>query len=192
LALERSSTGRACLNVTADERSLVGHWLDVRSPVARYVLRMEIRDAQPQERDALGALHRRSSYVWEEDRTRLEAHPDALGVPAAAIAERRVRVAVGSGGAILGFAVVAGGENGVSVLDDLFVEPDFMRQGIGRALVEDAAARARAGGASQMTVVAHERNFAFYESVGFVRSHATSTRFGPATTMRRGLTTRRP
>lgn len=73
------------------------------------------------------------------------------------------------------------------MIDDLFVEPAFMRRGIGRALVEDAAARAISVGAPEMTVVAHPRNFAFYESLGFVRSEATSTRFGPATTMRRRL-----
>jgi hypothetical protein len=41
-------------------------------------------------------VHRRSSYVWEEDRANLEAHPDALGVASEAIADDRGRVAVGS------------------------------------------------------------------------------------------------
>jgi GNAT superfamily N-acetyltransferase len=149
---------------------------------------VDIRDARPDERGTLTELHRRSSYVWEEDRAHLEAHPDALGVPAEAIDERRVRVAIGSDGSVLGFSVVAPGEDRVSVLDDLFVEPAFMRQGVGRALVEDAAARATSLGDLEMTVVAHPRNFAFYESVGFVRGEQTATRFGPATTMRRTLT----
>ena len=45
-----------------------------------------IRLATPSERVALGELHRRSSFVWEEDRANLEAHPDALGVAREAIA----------------------------------------------------------------------------------------------------------
>ena len=82
---------------------------------------------------------------------------------------------------------MADGPDGVCELDDLFVEPRLMRQGIGRALVEDAAARAVRAGSAAMTVVAHPRNFAFYESVGFVRGEPVATRFGPAVQLRRQL-----
>jgi GNAT superfamily N-acetyltransferase len=149
---------------------------------------MEIRDAQPEEQSTLSDLHRRSSYVWEEDRVYLDAHPDALGVAFQAIAERRVRVAVGPDGAIVGFSVLASGPAGVCVLDGLFVEPTLMRRGIGRALVEDAAERAASAGNREVTVVAHPRNFPFYENVGFVRGELTRTRFGPASRMRRPTT----
>jgi GNAT superfamily N-acetyltransferase len=144
-----------------------------------------IRYAEPAERGALGDLHRRSSYVWPEDRAMLEAHPDALGIAPEAIASRRVRVAVGEGGELLGFAVVADGGGDVCELDDLFVDPEAMRQGVGRALVEDAADTAFAGGYREMTVVAHPRKFPFYRSVGFVPGEAAQTRFGPAVRMRR-------
>jgi GNAT superfamily N-acetyltransferase len=147
----------------------------------------QIRTATAAEREALSELHRRSSYVWEGDRADLDAHPDALGVAAEAIAAGRVRVAVGTGGELIGFWVVADGPDGVCELDDLFVEPRLMRQGIGRALVEDAAARAVRAGSAAMTVVAHPRNFAFYESVGFVRGEPVATRFGPAAALRRQL-----
>jgi predicted N-acetyltransferase YhbS len=73
-------------------------------------------------------------------------------------------------------------------LDDLFVEPARMRQGIGRALVEDAVDRAAGAGYERMTVIAHPRNFPFYESVGFVPGESASTRFGPAVRMQRPLT----
>ena len=147
----------------------------------------EIRIAKPGERVALGELHRRSSYVWEEDRANLEAHPDALGVAHEAIAGGRVRVAVGQAGELLGFSVVADATAGVCELEDLFVDPDVMRQGIGRALVEDVAARATATGYREMTVVAHPRNFGFYASVGFVPGEQVNTRFGPAARLRRRL-----
>jgi GNAT superfamily N-acetyltransferase len=152
---------------------------------------MDIRDARPDERTALSELHHRSSYVWEADRVHLDAHPDALGVAREAIDAHRVRVATGREGAVVGFSVVATASKSVWRLEDLFVEPSFMRQGIGGALVEDAAARAAGAGALEMTVVSHSRNFAFYESVGFVCGEPTNTRFGPATTMRRQLTTGR-
>jgi GNAT superfamily N-acetyltransferase len=146
-----------------------------------------IRLATPSERLALDELHRRSSYVWEEDRANLEAHPDALGVAHEAIAANRVRVAVGPAGELLGFSVVADAAPGVCELEDLFVEPEYMRQGVGRALVEDAARRARPAGCHEMTVVAASHNFGFYGSVGFVPGEAVKTRFGPATRLRRGL-----
>jgi GNAT superfamily N-acetyltransferase len=147
----------------------------------------QIRSATAGEREALGELHRRSSYVWEGDRADLDAYPDALGVAGEAIAAGRVRVAVDAGGALLGFSVVAEGPDGDCELDDLFVEPRLMRRGIGRALVEDAAARALRAGSAAMTVIAHPRNFAFYESVGFVGGEPVATRFGPAVRLRRQL-----
>jgi GNAT superfamily N-acetyltransferase len=147
----------------------------------------QIRSATAGERGALGELHRRSSYVWEGDRADLDAYPDALGVAGEAIAAGRVRVAVDAGGALLGFSVVAEGPDGDCELDDLFVEPRLMRRGIGRALVEDAAARALRAGSAAMTVIAHPRNFAFYESVGFVGGEPVATRFGPAVRLRRQL-----
>ncbi len=147
----------------------------------------QIRDAVPSERDALGDLHRRSSHVWEEDRASLDAHPDALGIAELAIVEGRVRVAESASGEIVGFCVVVHAGGGVCELDDLFVDPAVMRRGIGRRLVEDAVARALAAGCHSMTVIAHPRTFGFYESVGFTPGESVSTRFGPATRLRRPL-----
>jgi predicted N-acetyltransferase YhbS len=62
-----------------------------------------------------------------------------------------------------------------------------LRQGVGRTLVEDAPAPAAAAGSQRMSVVAHPRNFPFYESVGFVPVEPAHTRFGPAVRMWRKL-----
>jgi GNAT superfamily N-acetyltransferase len=148
---------------------------------------LEIRDAAIAERETLGDLHRRSSYVWEEDRANLDAHPDALGVAEPAIAEGRVRVAVTATGDVVAFSVVAYPGGAVCELDDLFVDPTVMRTGIGRSLVADAVARAVAARCRTMTVIAHPRTFGFYESVGFTPGESVSTRFGPATLLRRPL-----
>lgn len=147
----------------------------------------KIRSAHLSDGPSLDLLHRRSSYVWEADRADLDAHPDALGVAPEAIVEGRVRVAIGQDGVLLGFSVVADAGNGVCELDDLFVGPEVMRMGVGRALVADAAARASSAGYGEMTVVSDERNFAFYGSVGFLGREPASTRFGPATRLRRPL-----
>jgi GNAT superfamily N-acetyltransferase len=146
-----------------------------------------IRFASLEEGEALDELHRRSSFVWEEDRANLEAHPGALGVPRERIASQGVRVAVGESGRMLGFSGVSDGGDGVCELDDLFVEPDSMRRGIGRALVEDLAERAAAAGFTQIAVTAAPRTFGFYESVEFVVGESCPTRFGPAARLRREL-----
>jgi hypothetical protein len=45
--------------------------------------------------ERLDGLHRRSSFVWAEARAKLGAQADTLGVAPGAIAEQRMRVAVG-------------------------------------------------------------------------------------------------
>jgi len=160
--------------------------------VARVILAsvewvVSIRTAVPAEAPILDDLHRRSSFVWAEDRPALEANPDVFGVSRAGISDERVRVAAGATGEILGFASTSKNADGDCELDDLFVDPAVMRRGIGRSLVEDAARRARLDGCRSLTVVAHRRNFPFYESVGFVVEEPVATRFGPAFSLRRAL-----
>ena len=140
----------------------------------------EIRAAEPAESDALTELHRRSSWIWEEDHAFFEEHPEVFGVSAEALAERRVRVAVDAQGERLGFATISPREDGACELDDLFVEPEAMRNGVGRALVEDAGACARRLGDGRMTVVAGERTLPFYEPLGFVVREEVPTQFAPA------------
>jgi len=106
-----------------------------------------IRDARPEEALALEALQRRASDVWEEYRAQLAAHPDAIVAADKAIAQGRVRVAVDPEERQLGFSTVLPIESARCELDDLFVEPKRMRQGVGRSLVADLMARAHAAGA---------------------------------------------
>jgi ribosomal protein S18 acetylase RimI-like enzyme len=61
-----------------------------------------------------------------------------------------------------------------------------MRAGVGRALVDDAAARASRHGAACLEVTAGPAQ-GFYERVGFGLIGAAQTRFGPAVRMRREL-----
>jgi GNAT superfamily N-acetyltransferase len=139
-----------------------------------------IRPAEPSEADALTELHRRSSSIWTEDLPFFEQHPEIFGVSAEAIAEQRVRVALDARGRRLGFATIRLRPDGACELEDLFVEPDAMRNGVGRTLVEDAAACAKRIGDGRMTVVAGERTLAFYEPLGFVVGERVETRFAPA------------
>lgn len=56
--------------------------------------------------------------------------------------------------------------DGTAELTHLFVDPPCMGQGVGRALVVHALARARAEGARQVTVLADPHARPFYERLG--------------------------
>ena len=147
---------------------------------------VRIRGAAAEERAALEALQRRSSEIWDEYREQLVADPDAIELPRAFIDSGWVRVAVAGDDRPIGFSVVIPGSGPMHELDGLFVEPGCMHRGVGRALVDDAAARAARGGAAAVEVTAGPAQ-GFYERVGFTLIGSAETRFGPAVRMRRRL-----
>jgi GNAT superfamily N-acetyltransferase len=112
--------------------------------VARFV----IRDAGPGEMSMLGEVFRNSSLSNDGDRKNLLAHPEVLEFSDLAVTEGRARVAVASG-RIVGFATWLGAGDAIEI-EDLFVDPGQMRQGIGRALVLDLIAIARGRGAGRV------------------------------------------
>jgi GNAT superfamily N-acetyltransferase len=137
---------------------------------------LRMRLARPEEREDLEALQWRASLANDADRPHLEAHPDAIELPASQIANGQVWVAEVDG-KIAGFAAVVEGE-----LDGLFVEPELWRRGIGAALVETATHEARRKGLS-LSVVANHAARGFYERCGFSHEGEAETRFGPALRM---------
>ena len=141
-----------------------------------------IRPALPKERVELEALQRRASLANEEHREQLEAHPDAISLPAEQIEQGQVLVGE-LNGEMAGFAVMLVGENEAE-LDGLFVEPQYWRQGIGTTLVDAATHVARRRGLS-LTVVASPAARKFYEGRGFSVESQAETRFGPALRMSR-------
>jgi predicted N-acetyltransferase YhbS len=143
---------------------------------------ISIRFADPAEREALEDLQRRSSMHHPTYRQQLAAQPDAIELPTEQIETGLVRVAE-QDGAVVGFAVLLEAQGDSCELDGLFVEPDRMRTGIGRRLVEDAKRIARRRGATRIDVVANPQAVAFYEEVGFTSTGHARTRFGPAPRM---------
>ncbi|MBV9681344.1 MAG: GNAT family N-acetyltransferase [Solirubrobacterales bacterium] len=131
-------------------------------------------------------MQRRSSDVWEEYREQLAAHPDAIEFPQHFIDQGWTRVAVLGDDTPVGFSVVIPGLDKAHELDGLFVEPERMRRGIGRSLVEDACERARKAGADRLEVTVGPAQ-AFYEKLGFDVVGTVRTRFAPAVRMRRVL-----
>jgi GNAT superfamily N-acetyltransferase len=146
--------------------------------MSKHAEALTIRLARPDERDALEELQRRASLALADYREQLEAHPDAIHLPPAQIANGQVMVAE-HGGEVAGFAAVVGGE-----LDGLFVEPKLWGAGVGRALVDQATHTARRKGLA-LTVVASPSARGFYERCGFIVEGEAQTRFGPALRMSR-------
>ena len=63
-------------------------------------------------------------------------------------------------------------------LEDLFVDPDWMRRGVGRHLVRDVVALAGQDHVDLAEVTANPNAPSFYEKVGFVHDGNVDTRFG--------------
>jgi N-acetylglutamate synthase-like GNAT family acetyltransferase len=144
---------------------------------------VEIRVAVGSDLPALRRLYRRSSLSNEGDRELMLAHPELIGPTDAAVAEGRTRVAVAADGTIMGFATGRRLEGDVLDLEDLFVDPDWMRRGVGRRLVEDLVAVSQGEGIGKIEVTANPHADAFYRSVGFVYVGEAETEFGPAVRM---------
>src|SRR6202021_322874 len=104
--------------------------------------------------------------------------------------EGRARAAI-AGGEIVGFASWLGAGDAVEI-EDLCVDPDWMRRGIGRALVLDMIAVARGRGIDRVEVTANPHALAFYENAGFVICGQVTTRFRTAPRMRLGVTAAGP
>ena len=142
----------------------------------------EIRAAVPDDISALCEVFRQSSLSNVGDRPALLAHPEVLEFDPVCVHENRTRVAV-VGGRVVGFATTTLAGDFIE-LDDLFVDPEWMRHGIGAQLIRDAVAVARSRGVRRIEVTGNDHALAFYESVGFVVDGVAETRFGPASRMR--------
>ena len=136
-----------------------------------------IRWSTPADLSALTDVFARASLSNEGDRDALLAHPEALVLEGDGIAEGLTRVATNTHD-IVGFATTVL-VDGVLDLQDLFVDPDWMRQGIGRHLVQDAAAIAAERGFEGIAVTANPHAFFFYDALGFVAGGEVQTPFGP-------------
>ncbi|MCU1359689.1 MAG: uracil-DNA glycosylase [Ilumatobacteraceae bacterium] len=138
--------------------------------------RFTVRTAQPADIDSLRDIYRRASLSNDGDRDALLSNPDSLVLDAAPVLEQRTRAAFDSE-RIVGFATIRQ-VGRVVELDDLFVHPDWMRQGVGRALIDDARASTRCLGVDRIEVTANGHALDFYLAAGFVVEGQTETQFG--------------
>ena len=130
---------------------------------------------------AATTVYRRASLSNAGDRDNLLAHPEHLILGPAGLAEGRTLVAE-EDGVLVGFATWAQ-TGGTIELEDLFVDPGYMRRGIATALISRTVAVLRARGAERLEVTANPHALGFYRAAGFTDCGVTATEFGSAPRM---------
>jgi len=133
--------------------------------------------------DLVGAtgVYRRASLSNAGYRDNLLAHPEYLILGPDGLAEGRTYVAE-EDGLLVGFATWAESEGTVE-LEDLFVDPGYMRRGIASALVNRITDVLQARGVRRLEVTANPHALGFYRAAGFVDYGVTETEFGAAPRM---------
>jgi len=130
---------------------------------------------------AAANVYRRASLSNAGDRDNLLAHSDYLILGPEGLAEGRTYVAE-QDGSFVGFATWAQAA-GTIELEDLFVDPGYMRRGIATALVNRIAEVLRARGVERLEVTANPHALGFYRAVGFTDCGVAETEFGAAPRM---------
>jgi GNAT superfamily N-acetyltransferase len=126
---------------------------------------------------ALTDIYRRASLSNAGDRDRLLAHPEYLVLEPDGLTEGRTHVAE-ENGSVVGFATWAETDGGGMELEDLFVDPNWMRRRIATALVSCIADVLRSRGTETLEVTASPDALGFYRSVGFTDVGVAETSFG--------------
>ena len=142
-----------------------------------------VRNATPGDLSAVRDVYRRSSLSNSNDRAALLTHPHLLIWSSDGISSGRTRVATDTADAVVGFATLKHSEAGLE-LEDLFVDPDRMRTGVGTLLVSDAGELAASSGQTSIDVTANPHAAEFYAAVGFITVGVAHTLFGAASRLR--------
>jgi GNAT superfamily N-acetyltransferase len=126
-----------------------------------------IRLARLEEASALSELCVRSKAAWGYGEAFIALARIALEVRPEQVAAGDVWVATGSDGEVAGLVALAPSEQPNTLdLDKLFVEPQRIRNGVGRVLITHAIDEARRRGAERLTILADPYAAGFYERNG--------------------------
>lgn len=127
---------------------------------------VRIRPARADEAGFLSGLALRSKAYWGYDAEFLERCREELTLDAAELGRRRTVVAERAG-RVVGFANFHG-EPPEGELGMLFVEPEVIGQGVGRALFAHTVEAARSLGFARVVLDADPNAEPFYEAMGAV------------------------
>lgn len=130
---------------------------------------IRLRPARQEEADELSALCLRSKAHWGYDAAFIAACAPHLRVTPDAIPQGHSTVAENDAGEVIGVVQIAPGETEHGNLDLLFVEPQFIGQGVGRRLFEHARQALRDAGETRMTILSDPDAEATYLHMGAKR-----------------------
>ncbi|NDJ61019.1 MAG: GNAT family N-acetyltransferase [Chloroflexi bacterium] len=137
---------------------------------------IRIRQARPDEAEALGALGLRSKAHWGYSADFMAAcRPDFTFGPA--FFEREHVIVIESGGRLCGFYSLDQIRAATAELTNLFIDPDAIGGGYGRRLWDHALETARSWGCTRLEVDADPNAAAFYVRMGaqqFAESASTT------------------
>ena len=130
---------------------------------------------------AATSVYRRASLSNAGDRENLLTHPEYLILGPEGLAEGRTHVAE-EDGSLVGFTTWIE-TAGTIELEDVFVDPGYMRHGIAAALINRIVEVLRARGIERLEVTANPHALGFYRAVGFIDCGVAETDFGVAPRM---------
>jgi len=126
-----------------------------------------IRPARTEESSTLSELCVRSKASWGYDEAFMALARVVLQVSSQQIAAGDVWVATAADGGVAGIVALGPSEQPNTLdLDKLFVEPQQIRTGVGRALLAHAIIEARGRGAKRLTILSDPNAAGFYERNG--------------------------
>lgn len=128
---------------------------------------LKIRAARPDETGVLTGLAIRSKAYWGYPSSFMEACRDELTVTARSLKsiDLHYYVAEGKSG-LLGYYAIEKVNEREFELEALFVEPDFIGKGVGRALIEHAKGLVRKLGGNKLTIQGDPNAEKFYRAAG--------------------------
>jgi N-acetylglutamate synthase-like GNAT family acetyltransferase len=129
-----------------------------------------IRDATAADVPRMREIARAAKGYWGYDAERVRAWSEELAFP-----HERAQWIAECDGVAVAYAALLPPEGGVCELDDLWVDPAFMGQRIGRELFAKAVDRARELGAAALRLEAEPNAVGFYERMG---AHRAGTAIG--------------
>ena len=140
-----------------------------------------LRAARPDEAELLTELALHSKGYWNYDAAFLDACRDELTLAAPDVEKRRTTVAE-SDDRVLGFTTLEGEPPG-GVLGMMFVAPEAIGRGLGRALFAHTAANARKLGFTELSIDSDPGAEPFYKAMGAERTGSAPSGSIPGRTL---------
>jgi GNAT superfamily N-acetyltransferase len=126
---------------------------------------LAIRQARPEEAEALSELAIRSKGHWGYDAAFLASCRAELTFTADDLTSAQTFVVDGPSGPV-GFYRLVVRDDGVCELDDLFVDPTAIGSGVGKRLWAHAVAQSAAAGCTEITIQSDPFAEGFYRAMG--------------------------